>query len=297
MEEAKGIQEIVSKSSSPKVEKMSSAVIKRIADINPFLNRNKVKDPREFFGRAEILDYVIEKLSYPEPQSVAVIGERRSGKSSLLTRLYQMLSKKEFERWCDLLSETERKHWEEIHANIDGYGKFVCILLDFAEITATSAKDFSWVIIDELVSEDEKLLKYVKRYPPMAEGESEENKREKHPQIILKNLLRDACKQGYRFVFLIDEFELLARNPGLEEGEYLSYLRGISDNYALAYVTSSRKSLSEISYDSDPHGSPFDNNFSQPRYLGLLEEGECEVLIKCIWKYYNDIFNYRNLWA
>lgn len=245
--------------------------------INPFLNRNKVTDPKEFFGRRKEIDYTIDNLTYPEPQSVAVIGERRSGKSSLLTRLYQLLSRKEYARWRDALPERERDVWEEIHNRIKSYEKFVCILLDAEEITTATGEHFSWVVIDELVSEDQTLLDYVQCYPTACD---EKNMPPRHPQIILKNLLKEACAAGYRFVFLIDEFELLARNEKLLEANYLHYLRGISDNCALAFVTTSRKPLSEISYVADPHGSPFDNNFSKSLHLGLLEENECRELVE-----------------
>jgi len=141
-----------------------------------------------------------------------------------------------------------------------------------------------WIILDELISENPALLPYLKHYPST---EAQHSLPKRNPHIILKNLLKEACQQGFRFVFFIDEFELLARNPKLREVRFLHYLRGISDNYALAFVTSSRRPLSEISYDADPHGSPFDNNFSQPLLLGLFPEQESTELINGILKQHN----------
>ncbi|MDD5328020.1 MAG: ATP-binding protein [Phycisphaerae bacterium] len=225
--------------------------------INPFLNRNKVTSSEEFFGRKKEIAKILDRITYPEPQSVAVIGERRSGKSSLLTHIYHLLS--------------------EQKADNPGDNKLVCIFLDPEEIATEHASDMTWVIIDELVSENQSLLEYIRAYPPR---DKEKAIPERHPRIILKNLLKEACKDKYRFVFIIDEFELLAKNKELSESGYLQYMRGISDNYALAFVTSSRKSLEEICLEHNVGASPFDNNFSSPLYLGLLKENECKELIQ-----------------
>jgi transcription termination factor NusB len=237
--------------------------------INPFLNRNKVTDPGEFFGREHEIDYIVRNITYREPQSVAVIGERRFGKSSLLTRVHYIFSK----RSCDL--------WKEYSKEIQDPDKFVCIMIDPEEISTSSSKEFTWILIDELLVEKKELAEFIEYYP---KGLTDNNFHKRHPQIILKNLLRNACDAGYRFVFFFDEFELLARNLSHEDVNYLNYLRGTSDNYKLAYVTSSRKPLSEIAFQTNPEGSPFDNNFSNAMYLGLLADNECEDLIDGILK-------------
>ena len=245
--------------------------------MNPFLNRNKVTEPAEFFGRKRELDYIIKNITYKEPQSVAVIGERRSGKSSLLTRIYQIFSK----RKCDV--------WKEYEDKLIEPEKFVCIMIDPEEINTSSSKEFTWILIDEIISEKPELAEFVEYYPKALD---KKEAHQRHPQIILKNLLRDACEKKYRFVFLFDEFELLARNLAHEDVKFLHYLRGISDNYALAYVTSSRKPLSQISRETDSDGSPFDNNFSTPLYLGLLQENGCEQLIVGTLKFHGEDADY-----
>jgi serine/threonine-protein kinase len=229
--------------------------------INPFLNRNKITDERDFFGRKKTIEHLINMLTYPEPQSVAVIGERRYGKSSLLTYIYFLLSEKKDER-------------------LQSCKKFICILLDPEEIATDCASDMTWIIIDELISEDPELLKYVNFYPPK---EYKKEIPERRPRIILKNLLKEACKNDYKFVFLVDEFELLVKNKKLRETDYLQYLRNLSDNHKLAFITSSRKPLKEICSENDidtVDTSPFDNNFSGSRYVGLMERNECRELIR-----------------
>lgn len=239
--------------------------------INPFLNRNKVTSPDEFFGRKKEIDLILAQITYPEPQSLALIGERRSGKSSLLTYIYHLLSEQKI--------------------TYPGSNKLVCIFLDPEEIATEHPNDMAWVIIDELVSENPSLLKYIKAYPPRDE---EKAIPERHPRIILKNLIKDACKDNYKFVFLIDEFELLAKNKELSESGFLQYMRSISDSYALAFVTSSRKPLEEICEEHNIGGSPFNNNFSSPLYLGLLERNDCKELIQGTLKKFKYEPNYLN---
>ena len=115
---------------------------------NPFLNRNKVTDLDEFYGRRKEVDYILEKVTYPEPQSVAIVGERRSGKSSILTYIYRALSSKSGESW------------DKVVGTIKNPENFVCILLDLEEVTTHSTEEFTWVVIDELISENKSLLKY-----------------------------------------------------------------------------------------------------------------------------------------
>ncbi len=222
---------------------------------NPFLNRNKITDPQEFYGRQDVIDDILERILHSEPQSVAIVGERRIGKSSLLTHLHDQLT----------------------HGHMGGdVDKRVAIRIDPEELVIREPKGFTWVLIDELVSAEPDLARFVKECIPVGSLESVPFRR---PEIILNNLLKGACGEGYRFVFFIDEFELLAQNEELSKVKYLHYLRGISDNYALAYVTASRRTLSDISHDVDPEGSPFDNNFSPTVEIGLLCEDDCQALM------------------
>ena len=50
---------------------------------NPFTERGPIRDPKRFFGRKAELTQIFERLA--TMQSVSIVGERRIGKSSLLT--------------------------------------------------------------------------------------------------------------------------------------------------------------------------------------------------------------------
>src|SRR5258708_177034 len=51
---------------------------------NPYLNRVAIKEPAQFFGRTREVAKIFSRLGASRPQSIAVVGERRIGKSSLL---------------------------------------------------------------------------------------------------------------------------------------------------------------------------------------------------------------------
>ncbi|MFK7805561.1 MAG: hypothetical protein AB8G95_28285 [Anaerolineae bacterium] len=56
---------------------------------SPFSDRGTITDPKRFFGRAKEKQQIFNQLASPKPQSVAIIGERRIGRSSLLKNVEQ----------------------------------------------------------------------------------------------------------------------------------------------------------------------------------------------------------------
>ena len=113
---------------------------------NPFRNRNKVTDPAGFYGRRAETKLVLEEILYPEPQSVAIIGERRIGKSSLLSYLYCLMT----DLSIDVPGRTD---------------KHVCIKIDPEELVIDDPYGLTWVIIDELVRAQPALHDFIKDSP------------------------------------------------------------------------------------------------------------------------------------
>ena len=56
---------------------------------NPYLNRSMIRSLDRFFGRQSQIERIMARLDSPTPQSVSLVGERRTGKSSLLWHLAQ----------------------------------------------------------------------------------------------------------------------------------------------------------------------------------------------------------------
>ncbi|HEU5085900.1 MAG TPA: hypothetical protein VFT99_00600, partial [Roseiflexaceae bacterium] len=54
-------------------------------DLNPFFHRGPIREPAFFFGRRDALAFLVEMLQ--QGQSVAIHGQRRFGKTSLLFQL------------------------------------------------------------------------------------------------------------------------------------------------------------------------------------------------------------------
>ena len=236
---------------------------------NPYLNRNKTTSPEEFFGRKEILEDILDYLSYPEPQSVALVGERRSGKSSVLSMLYFLLCHRRYGK-----PGIPEKRFGDLMPEIPDH--LVPLFVDPEELVVTDPFHFTWLLIAELLRQEPDLEQFLEK-DTLRERISDAPPR--RPMVVLNHLLEKAWRHGYRFVVFLDEFELLANNPKLQEVNYLQYLRGISDNYALAYVTASRSPLSRITTTEGHRHSPFDNNFIKTIYLGLLDPRDPTELI------------------
>ena len=67
---------------------------------SPFSDRGTITDPKRFFGRKKQKQQIFNQLASPKPQSVAIIGERRIGRSSLLMHIEQT--------YTDVLPEHEQ---------------------------------------------------------------------------------------------------------------------------------------------------------------------------------------------
>src|SRR5262245_24899332 len=67
---------------------------------NPYLNRVAIKDPAEFFGRTREVAKIFSRIGASRPQSIAVVGDRRIGKSSLLHYInHPEVRKRYLDRW------------------------------------------------------------------------------------------------------------------------------------------------------------------------------------------------------
>jgi Cdc6-like AAA superfamily ATPase len=58
---------------------------------NPYVYGDPVKEETAFFGRQKTLDHIIQAVTKPTKQDILIIGERRTGKTSLLYQLQKRL--------------------------------------------------------------------------------------------------------------------------------------------------------------------------------------------------------------
>ena len=52
---------------------------------NPFTYGNPISDPQRFIGRRREVEQIYSRLLNPEFESSSIVGERRTGKTSLLS--------------------------------------------------------------------------------------------------------------------------------------------------------------------------------------------------------------------
>ena len=95
--------------------------------------------------------------------------------------------------------------------------------------------------------------------------------------------LRDAIAalaRHFRFLLIIDEFEVMTRNPNFD-ARFFSNLRALGNSYEynFGYLIASRRSLHELMSQHEMAGSRFWNIFGVRLTIGLLEENEARDLV------------------
>jgi len=192
---------------------------------NPYLNRVMIKNPDEFFGRRREVKRIYSRLDAPRPQSVAIVGERRIGKSSLLNYIYHRRNRRRaMQNHADSLfvyMDLQRAH------EID-MPKFIDIMLSMIAYEAPG--DISAAGGDRSLD-------------------------------TLSAVVERLTENGKRVVVLLDEFESVTANPRFEM-QFFSYLRFLANSYRVAYVTSSYSDLQQMCHDKEIADSPFFNIFS-----------------------------------
>lgn len=212
---------------------------------NPFFHRGPVHDRAYFFGRRQETGQILSLLS--NGQSIALIGQRRMGKTSLLFHLanpeifteYSLSSTQHLFVYLDCSSL----------ARLDQPGLYRLLLEEIGEGLTERGADLA--LPDEATP---------------------------FTYRAFERALREVTRQGWRLILLLDEFERLSRNPHLDP-DFFSGLRALTARYPIAYVTASKQPLLELTYaDASALSSPFFNIFATIR-LGLLTEDEARDLL------------------
>jgi hypothetical protein len=222
---------------------------------NPYFHRGPIKLDKQdyFFGREKEVRFLLEALA--GGQCISVSGPRRIGKSSLLFRSMNTLIRDRHGLDnhylliyidCQALKETTRP---AVYRFL--YDKVIDALQDRA---ATTGISFCLSHALNLPTSNEAVI------------------------ASFNELMMWVTDQSLQAAFLFDEFETLASNSHLGKG-FFEHLRSLSHCYKVAYATSSRSTLYEVTYqDQVVLNSPFFSNF-QPIRLGLMELEEAKELI------------------
>lgn len=175
---------------------------------NPYLWRTTITDPRDLYGRKKEIEDIYERIKSKDPQSIAIVSERKMGKSSLLYYTYHEKDK--------YLDDPE----ENIFIFIDTQGE-----------TINSRDDFFKVLLKKL-RENEKLQNKI----------AADNK-DNYENI--KKAVSKLDSEGYKLIVFLDEFDLLVRKESIPS-ELYENLRALAGMYAVAYITATVKSPIEL---------------------------------------------------
>jgi GNAT superfamily N-acetyltransferase len=218
-------------------------------DSNPFFHRGPIRQREYFCGRIDDTGQSLSLLR--NGQNVALVGQRRIGKTSLLFHIADPVV---------------------FGAHGLRADEHLFIYLDATELGYLSADEILGVFLDQLAS------------ALAAAGHNPELIRPS-PEVLSYRAFREAVLRvtdaGLRPIYILDEFESLADNRDLGP-RFFSGLRALSSQFDLSFVTASRQSLLRLTYaDAETLSSPFFNTFAN-LHLGLYSESEARSLVEVL---------------
>ena len=216
---------------------------------NPFFNRQRITDPTYFGGRAQEIETLYSAILTRQCRSV--VGERKLGKSSLLTHL--------------TCPETLRKHGFDPD-------RFVFIYVDLEGMGQITYEELWPEWLDQLT------LALPESQPELRAMSEALAKKTTVRFMRVRRLMRHIERAGLTVVIMLDEFESLAANAGFNHGFY-GELRSLAGELGVVYITASKRSLYDLTFqNADTLSSPFFNIFSEET-LGLLTMMDATTLL------------------
>jgi tRNA A-37 threonylcarbamoyl transferase component Bud32 len=205
---------------------------------NPFFNRHRITDPAHFFGRQRELERLYSAIA--THQCVSVVGERKLGKSSLLTRLSHAPTLQSF--------------------GLDP-ALYLFVYFDLESMASARRDDFWMELLDTIASQ----------LPPgdMAQALRKQIDNGEVRFMTARRALRRLRDTSLEVVLMLDEFESLARNAQFDP-DFYGELRSLAGELGLVILTASKRSLYDLTYEnSSTLSSPFFNIFSEMP-IGLM---------------------------
>jgi hypothetical protein len=215
---------------------------------NPFYHRGPIRDRAYFFDREHEVSQALSLLG--NGQSISLVGQRRIGKTSLLFHISDP----------GVFAQHGLKPDEHIF-----------VYIDCGELSSLDQPGIYQVLLEEVGDALTDLD------PDLSQPEAPDDSQPMTYRAF-ERALRGLVRSGWRPIILLDEFDVMARNPHLDP-DFFSGLRALAAKYAVAYVTASRFPLLELTYaDASTLSSPFFNIFASIR-LGLFSEDDSRNLL------------------
>jgi hypothetical protein len=235
-----GIRQAVK--SLPSIE--SKAKKERVESV--FITGTPIEHPRQFFGREKELKRLFNLLKTRPLQNAAIIGKRRSGKTSLLNYLSRITMTPVAE-----LRPGQRSDW------------------------LPNPETYRWIFVDfqdARMAQRERLLRYLLESMELPVPKP----------CDLESFMDQVSGQVLRpTVILLDEIGVgLQRCPELDD-EFWESLRSLATTQTggnLAFVLATPENPMDLAHDTG-HSSPFFNIFGYTTTLEMLKEIEARELI------------------
>jgi len=207
---------------------------------NPYMNRVKIKNIDEFYGRKSEVFKIFSRIGSSRPQSVSIVGERRIGKSSLLNYL------------C---------HPKIGMTYLQRPNDYRFVFIDFQEKRGIGIPTFFQSIYAFLLDDSKGGLAL--DVQPDYEG--------------FKKVVTTYDQHGLNIIMLFDEFESITQNQKFDT-EFYSFLRAIANNYNVGYVVSSGRNLQTLCHSRAISDSPFFNIFSNITLTHFSQQEALELI-------------------
>ena len=233
---------------------------------NPFFNRHRITDPAFFFGRTRQIEALYSAIVTHQCRSL--VGERKLGKSSLLTYIGH--------------PETLRRYGLDPQRQLIMY-------FDLEALASAGVDDFWIEVLDALSARLPKGDPSTGSGQDLAAAVRHAAETGEVRFMAVRRLLRRVRDAGFDVALCLDEFEALARNPHFEP-DFYGELRSLAGELGLVYLTASKRSLYELTYEhADTLSSPFFNIFSEMP-LGLMRDATARNFLTGLTSRYGPTF-------
>lgn len=222
-----------------------------MSNINPFSYGKPIDDPARFIGRRREIEQVYSRL-LSAFESSSIVGERRSGKTSLL----KILQHPEIQARFDL--------------DPDKY-KFVYQDFLFLDEKTTPTRFWQRVLksIGRAVAANTQVVTEIDL---ALKADTIDN-------YALDDIFTLIGQEELYIVLLLDEFEQVTRNKNFDN-DFFGGLRALAIHHNLALVTSSRQDLVQLTHSEQVRSSPFFNIFATINLRNFSEQDATELIDK-----------------
>lgn len=199
---------------------------------NPFTFGNPVMDRSLFVGRANEINFIVNRLRSTAHESTSLVGESRMGNTSLLKYLSGSNASDEFGLKPD---------------------QYCLVYIDFQGQTDITPYLFWKRVIRSIyrVTNHPKVKELAKQYLEL----------DNYDLFDLEDFFFEIREIGIITALLMDEFEYVTQSPNIS-GDFYGLLRSLAIHSNLCLVVGTRHFLSDLCHQEEIKGSPFFNIFA-----------------------------------